>query len=183
MSAEDDMAWPTGTTLLPADPPSPLTAEEIERMRARDREWSAMVPTDFLPTWSQERLADAYFVACLDRHWLLATLDAARAPDAGLRAAVETYLKALDGPGYTDTPPPSDWISEEEAEQRLRAALASSHAPAGLDVERLVREMRYDQNLSGRDPVYIAGWDAAVRILLDRLGLRAATRPAEDAGS
>jgi hypothetical protein len=58
----------------------PLTPEEVDRMRARDREWSAMTPTDFLPTWSRERLADAYFLACLDRKWLLLTLDAARDP-------------------------------------------------------------------------------------------------------
>jgi len=62
--------------------PEPLSALEVERMRARDREWSAMTPTDFLPTWSRERLADAYFVACLDRKWLLLALDAALTPEA-----------------------------------------------------------------------------------------------------
>jgi hypothetical protein len=83
----------------------PLTPEEVERMRARDREWSAMTPTDFLPTWSRERLADAYFLACLDRKWLLLTLDAARvAPSDGLRERIGDIEPKLTHEGIVWVP-------------------------------------------------------------------------------
>lgn len=48
-----------------------MTAFEKAAALERDRQWEQMQPSDLVPQWSRERLADAYFMACYDRRGLL----------------------------------------------------------------------------------------------------------------
>jgi hypothetical protein len=88
-------------------------------------------------------------------------------------------LEALDAPGVRGH---GRRVLELAIERD--AALASSPAPAGLDVAlRLVDEVIFDLPI-GEDVRYSQGYSAGVAAARDSLreALRAATRPAEDAG-
>jgi hypothetical protein len=104
----------------PADPPSPLTEPELDEIRRRDQQASPHPAT-----WAVE-----------DRRRLLATLDAARAPDAGLRTAlrkIAVRMVRLEG-GCESSHRRGEWHMHEEPYHRIGrelAALASSPAPAG----------------------------------------------------
>jgi len=114
MTTDDRRLKDARRDAIPADPPSPLTAEEIAMVRAASPD-----PASFTAR-------------------LLATLDVARASDAGLRAAIlaiptpKRYENDANGNWFT-TDMEYGWDCAIEA----AAALASSPAPAGLDVERL----------------------------------------------
>jgi len=106
---------------LPADPPSPLTAAI--------HEWF----TNYDGCEHFDKGHGAYAM-CEDPDVgvpikaLPAILDAARAPDAGLRAAATRLVDAIDGLMPSLRPKRVEALSRE-----VRAALASSPAPAGLD--------------------------------------------------
>ena len=55
-------------------PGARMSAFEEGGARHRDHEWGEMQPGGAL--WSRERLAEAYFLACLDRRGLLLMVDA-----------------------------------------------------------------------------------------------------------
>ena len=131
----------------PADPPSPLTyrqsLDEIE--------------PDILTPY-QRGYAEGF--------------DAARAPDAGLRAASESLSQGV-----------ALRVSWDELDRLNReyAALVSSPAPAGLDVRERVEQTLAAWEL---EPVWTRpDVVAAIRAALYVEEVRAATRPAEDAGT
>jgi len=138
---------------VPADPPSPLTAEGI-----------AFAEALLTSPFGEDR-----FNVTVPRSLLRSLLDAARAPDAGLRAALEQALDRFDKIGEHLKPDATDddremvaiqwWFGSEE----VRAALASSPAPdtrhsisgfrdlidassparAGLDERERIKEREY----------------------------------------
>lgn len=110
--------------------------------------------------------------------------DYRNAPDAGLRADPNDLLALCDaadkdGRHTVQTSTIRAWV---------RAALASSPAPAGLDVERLAKALRAAEQMNtdrlgikgpadeGPPPEWYLGYAAATAHWY------AATRPAEDAG-
>jgi hypothetical protein len=59
--------------------------------------------------------------------------------------------------------------------ERFRLVRAAVPDAERLDVERLVREMRYHEALRGKPDLYRDGWDAATITLLDRVAALAST--------
>jgi hypothetical protein len=119
--------------LDPADPPSPLTERlEVVLQEAFRGGYVPELPIDLIV----ERLIDSGV-----------TLDAARAPDAGLRTALEEMVAAYSAKPDTDEIDHPEGLTKEQVELAwslwdlrqvkalgaARAALASSPAPAGLD--------------------------------------------------
>src|SRR4029078_4766333 len=120
---------------VPADPPSPLTAEGI-----------AFAEALLTSPFGEDR-----FNVTVPRSLLRSLLDAARAPDAGLRAALETYGDHpsscdvwLDGSGRPSADDPScdprqphrgRGLFQHEPSAPCVVCDRSSPAPAGFTLE------------------------------------------------